>query len=301
MESVPRDAIHWNMRLARVEESNEGLELHFVNGHVERGFDLIVGADGAFSKTRSVLTSTKPFYTGLGGWTMQVPDAETTAPDLYKFVNRGSIFAYSDGQSMAIQQLTSGNLWVSHYGAYTEDHVSTSEIDSKDLESVKSALKRKLSDWSPRLLDAIDKAEGEAAFRSLYMLPVGFRWVHKKGVTLIGDAAHLMTPFSGIGVNTAFYDAMLLANEIASFARSTELTNLDEHIITYEKSMFEHAHEAQKHTEGSMNDMLFTPGGPRTTIESWVLRHAKSDAPTWVHPIMTAVVYTGYFVYKRFV
>jgi 2-polyprenyl-6-methoxyphenol hydroxylase-like FAD-dependent oxidoreductase len=128
------------------------------------------------------------------------------------------------------------------------------------------------------------------------MLPVGFRWAHKKVVTLLGDAA----PFSGVGVNTTFYDAMLLAKEIGSLTRSDECMNLDEHVALYEKKLHEHAHKAQVHTEGSMDDMLFTPGAPRTSIESWILRHAKEVLPTWTHSILTVIIYAGYWVYKMF-
>ena len=301
LESLPKESIRWGMKLVRVQERDEGHALHFANGDVESGFDLIVGCDGAFSKTRTLLTPDSVFYTGLADWTMQVPNAKVTAPNLDKLVNRGSILAYSDGRSMAIQQLSSGNIWVSTSGPYTEDYASTSDLDSKDLESVKVLLREDFRDWRPELLEAIDKAEGDVMWRPLYMLPVGFTWPHKKGVTLLGDAAHLMTPFSGIGVNTAFYDAMLLAEQIVSFSKSARPDCFDEHIVAYEKKMFEHAHKAQKHTEGSMNDMLFTPGAPRTSIESWILRHMKEGTPAWSHPFLTAVVYAGFWVYKLFV
>jgi 2-polyprenyl-6-methoxyphenol hydroxylase-like FAD-dependent oxidoreductase len=138
-------------------------------------------------------------------------------------------------------------------------------------------------------------------WRNLYQLPVGWMWPHKKGITLLGDAAHVMTPFSGIGVNTAFHDAMELTKQIVAFTRSEEPADLDSYILQYETAMFEYAHRAQAHTEGSKMDMMFTPGAPRTSIETWTLRHMKEDTPVWTHPFLTALVYTGFWVYKLFV
>jgi 2-polyprenyl-6-methoxyphenol hydroxylase-like FAD-dependent oxidoreductase len=300
LESVPKEYIRWSMKLARVEETTSGHDLHFVGGHVERGYDLIVGCDGAFSKTRTVLSSEKPFYTGLAGWTMQIPNAETTAPDVYKLVNRGSVFAYSDGKSMAIQQLSSGNIWISTDAHHPEQPARNADTRTTDFATVKEALSAQFHDWTPELKNALSKAQGGATWRQLYMLPVGFTWPHRKGVTLLGDAAHLMSPFSGIGVNTAFYDALLLSRQIVEFVESGP-GDLDNFIVAYEKDMFEHAHKAQKHSEGSMHDMFFTPGAPRTSIESWILRHAKEDIPTWSHPFVTVLVYVGFWVYKWFV
>jgi 2-polyprenyl-6-methoxyphenol hydroxylase-like FAD-dependent oxidoreductase len=81
MESVPDGVVRWGMKLKSVDAD---LSLHFVNGVVERDFDLIVGADGAFSKTRQFLSSERPFYTGIGGYDMQIPDAAKRVPEVYK-------------------------------------------------------------------------------------------------------------------------------------------------------------------------------------------------------------------------
>lgn len=302
VESVPEKTIRWGMKLVRIQETDAGHELHFVSGEVERGFDLIVGCDGVWSKTRNLLSSEKPFYTGLGGWTMQIPDAKTTAPGVYKFVNRGSVFAYSDGKSVSIQQLTSGGIWISTYNQQPESMTKPANTAIPDVMAMKKETAEQYKDWAPELRKPFDSVEGDVTRRQLYMLPVDFTWPHKAGVTLLGDAAHLMSPFSGIGVNTAFYDALLLSRQIANFVElGGGNGDLDSYIVKYEKEMFVHAHGAMKQTLGSMRDMLFTPGAPRTSIESWLCRQAKPDLPVWSHPFFTAAVYVGFWVYKWFV
>jgi len=302
IESVPAECVNWGWKLASVQETtSSGLELTFANGETLSDFDLVVGADGAWSKTRTFLSQDKPHYSGLGGWAIQIADAKVTAPEVHAFVNRGSVFAYSDGKSLTGQQLGDGSINVSHYGPYVEDFTAHCGFDAGDLEAVKRFMLKELDDWAPQLKQLIEFTNETPVWRNLYELPVGWTWPHKRGITLLGDAAHVMTPFAGIGVNTAFYDAMELAKQIVAFTNSAEPTVLDSYVLRYEKAMFEHAHPAQALTEGSKIDMLFTPGAPRATVESWILRHAKADIPKWVHPLLTAVVYAGYWVYKWFV
>ncbi|KAL5116114.1 hypothetical protein ACEQ8H_006010 [Pleosporales sp. CAS-2024a] len=281
---------------------DEFLKYARYDGEVQGGFDVIVGCDGAWSKTRALLSSQKPQYTGLGGWTLHIPNAAVTAPDIYHFVNRGSVFAYSDGKSMTQQQLSSGDIYVCTY-ARQEERPRDAAANA-DFDNMVAAKKERMSlfeDWAPEFRRVIDAVQGDAVWRQLYSLPTDFTWSHKKGVTLLGHAAHLMSPFSGIGVNTAFYDAWLLSAQMIQCVESGSTQDLDNYMVKYEEEMLANAHKAMKHSEGSMQDMMFVPGAPRTSIASYICRHGKSDLPPWSHPIFTAIVHTSYRVYKWFV
>ncbi|OJJ46474.1 hypothetical protein ASPZODRAFT_142288 [Penicilliopsis zonata CBS 506.65] len=61
--------------------------------------------------------------------------------------------------------------------------------------------------------------------RPLYTLPHGHSWNHHAGVTLVGDAAHLMLP-NGEGVNSAMWDSLLLSRELVK-AYTTSPSNID--------------------------------------------------------------------------
>lgn len=113
--------------------------------------------------------------------------------------------------------------------------------------------------------------DDDATLRQLYMLPVGFSWESKPGVTLIGDAAHLMTPFAGVGVNVALTDALELSRCLENVAvRETDsdglgsdkvLVRCDIGDVTgalqeYESRMFVRASEAAQETYDSKQTLF---------------------------------------------
>lgn len=87
----------------------DDLSHHFDHG-TKKSFDLIVGGDGAWSKMRPLLSKVQPFYSGIGGVTFVVDDTEKRHPDLYKTVNKGSIFAFSDCNGLTAQHLGDGSI-----------------------------------------------------------------------------------------------------------------------------------------------------------------------------------------------
>ena len=54
--------------------------------------------------------------------------------------------------------------------------------------------------WSSDLLEFLSYDESSLVLRNIYVLPVSTRWETHPGLTLIGDAAHLMSPFAGEGM-----------------------------------------------------------------------------------------------------
>jgi 2-polyprenyl-6-methoxyphenol hydroxylase-like FAD-dependent oxidoreductase len=213
-------------------------------------------------------------------------------------VNRGSIFSFSDGKSLNAQQLGSGaidvNAWITQ-----ESPLDTKQIPLKD------EILEQYADWTPELQDILYASSGEIKCRSLYMLPVGFKWDHKPGVTIIGDAAHLITPFGGEGVNLAFQDALRLSNTIIDAETADIELSLDARVSAFEEDMFVRGQKAQSMTEGMMRAMLFTEGAPRSSIATWILKKVEYDlspsiSPV-VYPLLAGATHSFFFLYKLFV
>ena len=67
LDSIKPSSIEWNKKLVCVEPSEtseDKYDIYFTDG-VERDFDLVVGADGAWSKVRPLLTDQQPLYSGI--------------------------------------------------------------------------------------------------------------------------------------------------------------------------------------------------------------------------------------------
>ena len=288
VDSLPEGTIRWNCRLRKVDP--ESLSLHFDHG-VETGFDLIVGADGAWSKVRPVLTDVKPQFVGLGGYDFFVHDAEQSHPDLFKLVNRGSLFVYSDGKGVNAQQRGDGTIIIYASGQRDEDWKDKCGYDVHNASEVKQAMREEYKDWAKPLVKLTQVAdETDFISRSYYILPPGHRWTHKAKVTLIGDAAHLMTPHAGEGVNVAMEDALNLAHAIIE--TKDDLTALDSEVSKFEDEMMTRATKVQKHSLGNTKDMFFTTGAPHTAIDSWI-RRAMAMQLGWLVEILIPLWFVG--------
>jgi 2-polyprenyl-6-methoxyphenol hydroxylase-like FAD-dependent oxidoreductase len=290
LDALPTGTVHWGKALQSVVYQDHARQrtLHFADGTSETGFDLVVGADGAYSAVRQCLTPQQPFYSGVGGFNLVIPEAATNRPLLHKLVNGGSLFAFSDGKVVMGQQLGDRSIYVSLWSIRSASWMRDVPYSPRDAAAVKKALLEELEGWAPEIRELIAASDGKSVWpRNLMMLPTGITWGAQPAVTILGDAAHVITPFVGEGVNAAMKDAMELSEAIIkTLDHEWNADSLDSAVRRYEEAMFARIHVVQKMTEDMMKLMLFTDGSPRTTIDKWIVRSMSDD----LHPLLTFIV-----------
>ncbi|KAK7902576.1 hypothetical protein LTR67_002222 [Exophiala xenobiotica] len=246
LHSVKPELLRWGKTLQSIDDST-GL-LTFRDGSTAGPFDLVVGCDGAWSKVRAVLTDLKPRFSGVCGFECHIDEVNERFPDVSKMVGRGSYFAYSDRKSMTAQRMGDGSVkaaaWVMKEESYPADTMAAYGGDESVL---KGKVLEDFQDWAPEMRKWIEVG---ARFRPwpLYELPIGEFWEHKRGFSLVGDAASLMTPFAGEGVNKAMKDALELAEAIEGALKGEANGDVDEAVRKYEQDMFPRATKYQQRT-----------------------------------------------------
>ena len=111
--SIPAEKIRWDSKVQRVLRDDQGsISIHFVNGMVEKGFKLVVGADGAWSKTRSLITSVKPRYTGLHYFASTIKQRNPHYQQTSSLVGGGTYMALGGGKQIVAQRLGDGSYFV---------------------------------------------------------------------------------------------------------------------------------------------------------------------------------------------
>ncbi|SEG58525.1 NAD(P)/FAD-dependent oxidoreductase [Paenibacillus sp. UNC499MF] len=245
-------------------------ELHFENGFVDK-VHLVIGADGTFSRVRPLLSDTDVDYTGLTMFELNVTDAANRYPDLAAFNRRGKMFALDDNMGILAQLNGSGRIKVYVSLKAEREWLEASGITADQPQEAKAQLLGLIQDWEGELQNYIRYADDAVLPRRIYMLPAGFKWKRNSGVTLIGDAAHVMSPFAGEGVNLAMQDAMELALAIVRHEGNTAKA-----IEEYEEKMY--AYSSEKARESYDNLVLcFSDNAAPKFAELMNFYHGQHD------------------------
>ncbi len=243
MEQIHPENIKYGFKFEKlIQRDNGEVELVFENGTTVMT-NLVIGADGAFSQIRSYLTNAKPEYTGIS--MIEMNSDENEHPDLLKFNKNGKLIGLGGDQAILGQRNGDGRIMA--YISFKTKYEKLDEYRNLSLDALKERLLAEYSDWDSELKNYIAYSYDDIKFRRIYKLPIGLTWTTQPNITIIGDAAHLMSPFAGEGVNMALYDAYLLAESFKNF------NNLTEVLKVYEQQMFEttkvHAKESQDNLE----------------------------------------------------
>lgn len=258
LDSLPTESVRWGHKLASARLLEGGRhELTFTNG-ASTTTDLLVGADGAWSKVRPLVSTAWPQYTGLTYVETYLFDADLRHAASAAAVGGGSLFATAPGKGILAHREPNGSLHT--YVALTRPKAWFARIDFSDPATALGRIAEEFSDWAPELKALVTDGETAPAVRPIHSLPIGHRWSRVPGVTLLGDAAHLMAP-SGEGANLAMFDGAELGKAIAAHPGDIESA-----LLRYEEPLF--ARSAREATEANrLLEILFGAAAPQSLLD----------------------------------
>jgi len=233
LQSLPAHLIHWGSKVTNVVTLEGGRHKITLASGETFTTALLIGADGAWSKVRPLLSDAQPIYLGISFFETHLLDVDTRHSESAALVGHGSMFVLSDEKGLITHRDGDGRITV-YIALKTPEHWATaSGIDFRDAEAARMRLLNHFPGWNDQLRALIAESDTELIPRSLYALPVGHRWERTPGVTLLGDAAHLMSPFAGEGANLAMLDGAELAEAILAHPDDMETA-----IASYEEASF---------------------------------------------------------------
>jgi len=230
LEALPVGTVRWGCKLTGATALGGGRHaLVFADGSSATA-DLLVGADGAWSRIRPLLSSAQPAYTGFTFIETWLRDADVRHAAAAQAVGAGMLMVPAPGRAIFAHREPDGVLHAYLVLEKSQDWIAG--IDCADRPAALERIAAEFDGWAPALLALVRGSDTDPVPRLIHALPVGHRWDRVPGVTLLGDAAHLMPP-SGDGANLALFDGAELGRAIAGHPGDIEAA-----LGVYEEAMF---------------------------------------------------------------
>ncbi|ARZ66783.1 FAD-dependent oxidoreductase [Streptomyces albireticuli] len=232
LDSLTPGTVRWGHSVRAVTPLPRGTARLHHHDRTTEEFDLVVGADGAWSRVRPALSDAQPSYAGVTMVEARFDDVDRRHPGIARLVGRGTMSAKAGGHSLVLQRNSDGH--VRAYITFRGPQDWHAGLDLADTEAVRARLLARYQGWHESLLDILRDNEGGFIDRPMFVLPVPHSWQRVPGVTLLGDAAHLMPP-AGVGANLALLDGAELARAVIDHP------TVDEALDSYESVMLPRA------------------------------------------------------------
>lgn len=254
LDSLKPGTVVWDSQFVSMSQQHNTWKLEFKNG-VTAFADIVIAADGANSKIRPYLTGIKPFWVGYTAIEGAIYDSATACPNMHQLLNGGKIFAMGDDKTLIVSSKGDGSLVFYPGFKSTENWVRECGIDFSDKAQVLDWFKIEFANWDSTWHELFENASIAFTPRPQYCMPPDQTWEASANLTMIGDAAHLMPPYAGEGVNMAMLDAL----ELSQCLLSNDFDNLQQAFAAFENQMCTRAAEAANQSLESTK-LLHSPG-----------------------------------------
>ena len=230
LDSLKPGTVQWDYKLESAESKGEKVSLQFANGQTALA-DIAIGSDGANSRLRELVTSIRPEYVGVSLVEGLVPAAKHAIPELWDLLGGVALIALGGERTIGMGTKPEGSV-LFYAGVKTDDPAAKQSLEEaispdQRVRWFRTNFKGWSDLWEPLFREAV-----LMVWRPLLVCPMDQHWTPKANVTLIGDAAHVMPPYAGEGVNMAMLDALVLSKFLLSKATPGDA------IAAYEAEMF---------------------------------------------------------------
>ena len=255
LDALPAGAVRWGCKAVAVRRTGQSRhEVSFADGsRVETA--LLVGADGAWSRVRPLLSDMQPVYTGTVFIELRLAASDPRAMAAGMAIGSGTLMAVEPGQGLLAHRNADGGIHTYVAVNRPEDWLTNGSG------SVIERAAALFDGWAPSLRALIASSDTEPVARPIHALPVGFTWPRMPGVTLLGDAAHLMSPFAGEGANQAMLDGAALARALIERPGDREGA-----LAAYEQDLFPRSARIADISARNLA-RFFGPDAPHSVVE----------------------------------
>jgi 2-polyprenyl-6-methoxyphenol hydroxylase-like FAD-dependent oxidoreductase len=230
LNSLQPGTVEWACKLQSAETQGEQVLLRFAGGKTALA-DIVIGSDGANSRLREFVTPIQPQYVGVTLVECLVPAAKQAIPELWELLDGAALIALGGERTIGMGTKPDGSVLI-YAGLKTHDGIAKQSLEEANSPDQRVAwFHANFAGWSELWVPLFREAVS-MVWRPLLVCPSNQHWEPKPKVTLIGDAAHVMPPYAGEGVNMAMLDALVLSKLLLSDQTSSAA------IAAYEAEMF---------------------------------------------------------------